>query len=109
MKYSSFACLRIACYPQVSLWIAHRYLVAANDPAAARTPASIALLYSRLATGPLMLLNGHFIAAVVFLFNCVVGTVLIAATAGQTQEPLLLDVLGGVEVWSAPQPAPDDG
>ena len=39
----------------------------------------------------------------------VVRIVLLAATTARAQEPFILDVLGGVEVWSVPQPAPGEG
>ena len=42
-------------------------------------------------------------------FSYVVGVVLLATTAVRAQEPFILDVKGGVEVWSVPQPALGDG
>ncbi len=42
-------------------------------------------------------------------FGCVVGTVLLATTVVQAQGPFILDVRGGVEVWSVPQPDPGPG
>ncbi len=54
-----------------------------------------------------MKINTRVVLSFLRTFSYVVGTVLLATTVGQTQEPFLLDVRGGLEVWSAPQPAPD--
>ena len=56
-----------------------------------------------------MKINKRVVLSFSRTFNYVVGTVLLAASFVQAQDPFVLETRGGVEVWSVPQPTPGEG
>ncbi len=49
-----------------------------------------------------MKIDKRVVLSLLLTFSYIVGTVLLGTTVAQRQEPFLLDMLGGVEVWSEP-------